>query len=195
MSRSEEENVYVLSVSSDDPNTGDDINQTYVCRTIEVARCRAIHLISEWAEGEWDNYDEEDVTKLRGLVTSGLLSEAIEHWNGMSTMQLAVKEEEIQDGPAELPNITWPGDDEDEVDPNRPFYVSTYCNYAHYMDDGESASTNHTECWIHPMILRVERDYSVNACYAIEKAFSRELSDSDWDDWDAIVQYLKDNPV
>lgn len=69
-------------------------------------------------------------------------------------------------------------------------YVSTCCNFGHRLSDGEAVNAHHRHCWIHPILLRTERDYGVDETRLVQEKFEAELGDEDWDDWDAVVAFL-----
>lgn len=189
--------VWLLKILYSDQEISHDAYRFVVCENPGVLNQQILVTIAEYVQGNWDEYDEDAVKELREAIEARNYELVVERWNRMSVLQLDTEETAVvQKVPVRKSSA---GTTEEDVKFNWPeepdFYVSTYCNFAHRMDDGEAVSKNHQGCWIHPMILRVERDYGVDATYKVQEVFSRELGDEDWDNWDAIVEYLKENPT
>ena len=85
---------------------------TYVFKDYDDSNRFAMHLIAEYVDGEWHNYNKRFVKNLRALVEAGRLADARRLWNDYSTFELAVEDVELKDGsdPAELwpPDFHWP---------------------------------------------------------------------------------------
>jgi hypothetical protein len=188
--------VWLLKILYSDQEISHDAYRFVVCENPGVLNRQILVTIAEYVQGNWDEYDEDAVKELREAIEARNYELVVERWNRMSVLQLDTEETVVvQKVPIRKTNVRTTEEDVKFNWPEEPeFYVSTYCNFAHRMDDGEPVSKRHTECWIHPMILKTEREYDVDTVYRVEEAFAKELEDEEWDDWDAIVEYLKDNP-
>lgn len=179
--------VWVLKIYQD--IGGPDNWKVLVCENLTSLDRHVREAIDEYVQGNWDEYDIDDVNKLRNTMEHSSGLHVIDVWNAMSSLKMVAEESTVRQTPKKIAEIRWP------TEHDRAIYASTKCNFGHYMDTGEAVNKSHSDCWIHPMILKTEREYDVDTVYRVEAAFERELNDEDWDDWDAIVEYLKENPA
>ena len=181
--------VWLLHIThTDHEELDDDVrHRVLVCENLTSLNRHVLSTIAEYVQGNWDEYDDDDIKKLRNTIDNSSGLHVIDVWNAMSVLKLRAEEDTVRQVPKKSTDLRWPEDHD------RPVYASSKCNFGHYLDTGEAVNKSHSECWIHPMILKTECEYDVDTVYRVEEAFAKELEDEDWDDWDAIVQYLKDN--
>ena len=97
-------------------NDGNGSYGTVVYRNSPSALRGAIGFIAEHVGGAWDEYDIDDVTKLRTLIEQGKLAEAVDYWSGtMSSLGIEVRKcQAHSDEP--VPDMRWPNAAEEEED-------------------------------------------------------------------------------
>lgn len=90
-------------------------NDTYAFvgkRAYEAALLQALWLLAEYADGNWDEYDDRDVHKLRTRIEAGQYAEAVEQWNAMSTLQLVIEDTNSYSiKSVEKPDFKWSDDE------------------------------------------------------------------------------------
>jgi hypothetical protein len=90
-------------------------NDTYAFvgkRAYDAALLQALRLLAEYADGNWDEYDDRDVHKLRTRIEAGQYAEAVEQWNAMSTLQLVIEDTNSYSiKSVEKPGFKWSDDE------------------------------------------------------------------------------------